>query len=156
MEGSPAWSARLRPVIHMTELNLTFHAEPGGWPLSLSATSSQSRCDHCRLLSCHHTSLNSCETAVSAQAAVLLGHMSSRIYSSWWLPALPGNQYMATCALWLHNSSKRYSAHTDGWEPDNKSETAQLLIFLLLQHFLIEMFTCSTRAFKEKAEASEA
>lgn len=40
--------------------------------------------------------------------------------------------------------------------PDNKSETPPLLIFILLQRFLIEMFTCSTRAFKEKAEVSEA
>lgn len=81
-------SSPLSPVIHTTELKpRSYPAETHSWPLSLSATSSQSRCDHCRLLSCHHTSLNSCETAVSGRAAVLLGHMSPRIYSSWRLPA---------------------------------------------------------------------
>lgn len=146
----------LWPVIPMTELNLTFHTEPCSWPLSLSGTSSQRRCDHRRLLSCHHTSLNGCETAVSSWAAALLGHMSSRIYCFWRLPAIPEiNTWQPV--LYGNITIWKDIVHIQRYRgPDNEREIANLFIFLVLQHFLIEMFTCSTRAFKEKAVASVA
>lgn len=56
----------LRPVIHMTELNLTSNAGPCGSAF-ISAASSQRRCDHRRLFSGPHTlPRNRCETVLSA------------------------------------------------------------------------------------------
>lgn len=56
----------LRPVIHMTELNLTSNAGPCGLAF-ISAASSQRRCDHRRLFGGRHTlPRNRCETVLSA------------------------------------------------------------------------------------------
>lgn len=139
--GSHAWSivlvqshpSTIRPIFHMTELNLTSTPDP---TIGLHLCDFITRCDHCRLPSCHHTLLNCCETTLSSRAAVLLGHMSSRIHSSWRLPALPRNQYMATCALWLHNSTKRCSVrvHTEilaRW----KCQTTKVKLLLCLFSF---------------------
>ena len=57
----------LRPVIHMTELNLTSYAGPCGLAF-ISPASSQRRCDHRRLFSGRHTlPQNHYETVLSAR-----------------------------------------------------------------------------------------
>lgn len=154
-EGVPCWEHIGHPITSLTNTQAHFShdwAEPcfhtGALQLaSSSATSSQRRCDHCRPLSCHHTLLDCCRNYSWRSDGRVVGHMSTGIYSTWWLPALPRNQYVATCALWLHNGSKRCSV---GVHADNKSETTRQLIFIWVQYFLSEMFTCSTCAFKER------
>ena len=93
-------------MIHRTELNFTSTWDPSNshfitetpWSLRTSKLPSQ-----------HAFS------SIAVKLSSVVGQQccwdtSSRIYSSWRFPASPRNQFMAACALWLDNSSKRRSA----------------------------------------------